>query len=412
MPTSTGPLARPLAALALLSASVLGGCTPDVIAMYEAEKSAVLEVATERPSDWEPDVVLHIAGPAFEEAVETAVKAALAKEQEPIVIPIAFGVEAKLRPVFSVEEAALKASDACPACLSFDAVLVGKAAWSVGPASGTIPLDVGAQGVFALEVADGHIIQATPRAVTAVRVRVKDVAGLKVNPSKAIQDQLTAQLAGRLPKIRVVDIDTSALPLRDLRLRSQGGAVRIEALTNVAGAKPVGAVDAPADGVRLGISETALIGLARRAAFEKGELTLDVYADPLEMNVEGSEFTLDLRLWRLVGRGWWRDYRIYGDLQVQGGAVRLVAKRVEDLGKSPGAGLVDPLAALFEGKILEAITDSVTRSLPATQRQDLGVVQLRAETTAVSGRDGTLVVDGSLLVRSPDGRNGDGAKHK
>ncbi len=402
MPTLAPPRAFRASGLAA-ALCLASACTPDVIAMYEAEKSAVLSAATDRPADWEPDVVLHIAGPDFEDAVETAIKAALTKEQAPIVFPVGLGMEAKLRPVFSIEEASLKASDTCASCLSFDAVLVGKAAWSLGPASGTIPLDVGAQGIFALEVVDGHIIEATPRAVTSIRVRVKDYAGLRLNPSTEIQEWLTAQLAGRIPKIRVVDLDTAALPLRDLRLRSQAGAVRVEALTNVAGATPVGPVEAPTTGVRLAISESALVGLARRAAFEKGELTLDVHADPLEMNVEGSEFTLDLRLWRLVGRGWWRDYRIYGDLQVQSGKLKLVAKRVEELGKSPGAGLVDPLAALFEGRILEEITDAVSQSLPATQRQDLGVVQLRAETTTVSGRDGTLVVDGKLVVRAPDG---------
>jgi hypothetical protein len=90
-------------------------------------------------------------------------------------------------------------------------------------------------------------------------------------------------------------------------------------------------------------------------------------------------------------------------LSVQGGSVHLEPKNVEELGKSPGAGLVDPLAALFEGRILDAVSDSVATSLPATEAQDLGVVQLRAETTAVSGRDSTLVVDGKLLVKPPDG---------
>lgn len=394
------------AALALATV----GCTPDVLGMYEAEKSAALALATERPAEWEPDVVLHVAGPAFEDAVETAIKAALTKEQEPLVLPLAFGVEAKLRPVFSVEEAVLKASDSCPSCLSFDAVLVGKATWSLGPASGNVPLDVGAQGVFALEVVDGHVIQAIPKAVTQVRVRVTDIAGLRMNPSREIQDWLTAQLADRIPKIRVVELDTTALPLRDLRLRTQAGAIRVEALTNVPGAAPVGVVEAPTDGVRLAISESALVGLARRAAFEKGELALDVYADPQKLTLEGSQFAMDLRLWRLVGRGWWRDYRVRGDLKVEGGDVRLVAKDVEELGHSPGAGLVDPLAALFQGQILEAITDAVTRSLPATQRQDLGIVQLRAETTGVAGRDGTLVVDGKLVVRSPDEKGKAGGK--
>jgi hypothetical protein len=379
-------------------------CTPDVNGLYETQRSAALEVATERPTNWEPDVTLQIAGPDFQEAVGVALKAALTRTRAPLVVPIAFGLEATLRPVFSVEDATLKASNTCPSCLSFDATLVGKATWSLGTASGTVPLDVGAQGVFSLEVAEGHIIQAVPRAVTAVQVKVMDFGGLKVNPSKTIQEWLTDQLSARIPKITIVDLDTALLPLRDLRLRSQGGAVRIEALSDVPGARPIGAIDIPAEGVRLAISETALVGLARRAAFQKGELTLDVYADPLAMSVEGSEFTLDLRLWRLVGRGWWRDYRIRGALTVKGGSIELTPSNVEELAHSPGAGLVDPLAALFEGQILQAITRSVAQTLPASRSQDLGVVQLRAETRAVSGRNQTLVVDGKLLVRAPDAK--------
>jgi hypothetical protein len=384
----------------------LFACTPDVRGLYESERTAALEVATERPRDWQPDVTLQIAGPDFEEAVSVALKAALTRTQDPLVVPIGLGFEAKLKPVFTIEEAVLRTSDTCPSCLSFDAELNGKATWSLGPSSGTVPLDVSAQGVFALEVANGNVIQAVPRAITSVKVKVMDFNGLKVNPSKQIQEWLTDQLSDRIPKIKIVELDTSLLPLRDLRLRSQAGAVRIEALSDVPGARPVGNIEVPTEGVRLAISETALIGLARRAAFQQGELTMDVYADPLEMNVEGTQFTLDLRLWRLVGRGWWRDYRIFGDLAVKGGAIQLVPSRVEELGKSPGAGLVDPLAALFEGQILQAITRSVAQTLPGARAQDLGVVQLRAETNLVSGREGTLVVDGKLLVRAPDTAKG------
>jgi hypothetical protein len=379
-------------------------CTPDVRGLYEDARTASLEVATGRPADWQPDAAVTIAGPDFEDAVATALQAALNKPQEPLVVPLAFGMEARLRPVFSAEEARLRPSDACPSCLDFDATLVGKATWTVGPASGTIPLDVSAGGVFSLEVADGHVIEARPRSVSFVRVRLAELGGMKFNPSQDIQRYLTNTLTERLPHIKILELDTSALPVRDLRLRSTAGAVRIEVLTDVPGARPIATVPPPEKGVRLAISESALVGLARRAAFQRGELTMDVYADPLEMNVEGTSFTLDLRLWRLVGRGWWRDYRVYGDLVVQGGVVRLVPTRTEELGKSPGAGLVDPIAALFEGRILDAITDSVSQSLPGSTKQDLGMVQLRAETTAVTGQDATLVVDGELVVRGPSAK--------
>jgi hypothetical protein len=378
-------------------------CGPDIRAMYEDQRVAALTVATEKPSTWEPDLVLQIAGPDFSQAVGDAIRVALTRDVPVLKIPLALGMEAKLEPSIGVEEAALHPSDSCASCLAFDAVLTGRAKWTLGPASGTIPLDVGAKGVFSLEIVDGHIIEAMPRAVSQVRVRITDLAGLSVNPSREIQEWLTGQLSSRVPHIKVVELDTSTLPLRDLRLRSSPGVVRVEALTNVPGSLPVGALPVPEHGVELAISETALIGLVRRAAFEKGELTMDVYADPLALEVNGGEFALDLRLWRLVGRGWWRDYRVYGRLAVEDRQVKLVPSRTEPLGASPGAGLVDPLAALFEGKILETITSSVAQSLPATQRQDLGMVRLRADTSAVTGAADALVVDGTLTVKRPAG---------
>ncbi len=380
----------------------LAACSPNVAALYEEQRTAALEVASERPAEWAPDASLSLAGPDFQAAVQSALKAALAREQPALSVNLPLGLTASLRPVFSAEEARLRPSATCPSCLDFDATLVGRAAWSLGPAGGTIPLDVSAEGVFALEVAEGHVIEAVPRAVTSIRVRVSDFAGLKFNPSRELQEYLTQTLASTLPRVRIVDLDTSALPLRDLRLRSQGGAIRIELLTNVPGARSIAAIEAPTEGVRLTLSETALIGLARRAAFQQGELAMDVYADPLAMNIEGTDFTLDLRLWRLVGRGWWRDYRVHGQLSVQGGAIQLVPKRTEELAHSVGAGIVDPLAILFEARILEAITNAVAQSLPASQAQDLGVVRMRAETTAVHGRDGTLIVDGTLVIRAPE----------
>ena len=45
----------------------------------------------------------------------------------------------------------------------------------------------------------------------------------------------------------------------------------------------------------------------------------------------------------------------------------------------------------------------MAQSLPATQRQDLGMVRLRADTSAVTGAADALVVDGTLTVKRPAG---------
>jgi hypothetical protein len=166
----------------------------------------------------------------------------------------------------------------------------------------------------------------------------------------------------------------------------------------------VASAEALPEGIRVSVSETALLGLARRAAFERGELTMQVYADPRALVVDGQRFALTLRLWRLVGRGWWRDYSVSGTLAIEGGKLRMKADDVAEIAQSPGAGIVDPLAALFEGQVLSAIEESVQQSLPAAHAQRVGDVRFRAAARSVSGKDGTLTVEAALDVKPAEAR--------
>lgn len=403
MPT----LRSSLPAAAVLVSLAAAGCTPDVRGLYEAERVEALTLATERPARWSPDMIVRIAGPDLEAAVGTAIKAAVA-DPAPLRLPLPLGMTAELKPRLTVDRAVLRGSDACPACVGFDAQLSGKAVWNVGPASGSFPFEVAADGVFAVEVSAEREVRARPRSIGSVRVKIADYGNLRTNPSGEIQDALRAMLSKEMPRIALVDLGDVPVPIRDLRLRTLGsagdGGVSIELLTDVPGARPAVDGDPLPSGVRVAISESALTGLARRAAFEQGELAMSVAADPRSLSVEGTRFTMGLRLWRLVGRGWWRDYTVTGELAIVGGKLKLSPEGVTETGHSPGAGLVDPLAALFQGKVLEAISDAFARSLPASRAEDLGSVRLRAAAKQVTGRDGTLVVDGTIAVQSPHSR--------
>ena len=377
----------------------LVACTPDIRGLYEQERTAALTAASERPAHWEPDLRISIAEPDLEAALSATLRAALA-DSKPIRVALPLGLKAELRPRVNVEKAAIHPSDACPSCLGFDAAFAGRAAWSVGPASGTLPFEASADGVFSVDVEDGTRVVARPKTIGNVHVKISDYDDLRANPSKEVQDWVRAQLKEQLAPIPLIDLAASGLPLRDLRLRT-GNGVTVEVLTNVPGSRPVTAARPLNVGVRVEVSETALAGLARRAAFEQGVLAMDVAADPHAMVVDGSDFTLSLRLWRLTGRGWWRDYEIEGAVKVERGKVVLAPKRAKETGQSKGAGLVDPLVALFEGKVLEAVTGALDRSLPASHSEDLGMVRLQAAASHVSGRDGTVTIDGTLDVSPP-----------
>jgi hypothetical protein len=378
----------------------LFACTPDVRGLYESEREAALTVATERPRDWDADLRVQIGEPDLEAAVATALRVAVA-EAKPLKLELPLGATASLKPRLSVDRAKLAGSDACKACLAFDSKLNGHATWEVMGARGDFPFEVEADGVLAVEVAEGRRVQARPYRVGAVRVKLGDLEGLRVNPSGEIQEWIRAELEKDLPPIRIVDLDPDALPVRDLRLRTGDGSVTVEALTDVPGSKPAAPAEKLAKGVRVSVSETALVGLARRAAFEQGTVAMEVAADPRGIAVEGDRFTLSLRLWRLVGRGWWRDYEVVGKLAIEDGKLKLTPEDVKETGRSQGAGLVDPLAALFQNRVMEAIADVIRRSLPAHRKESLGAVQLKAEAQRVSGHDGTLSVDGTLDLTAP-----------
>jgi hypothetical protein len=236
------------------------------------------------------------------------------------------------------------------------------------------------------------------------RVTLKSEAfgSLGANPSGALQDLVRTAIGEALPPIPIVDLAESGLPVRDMRVRTGPEALRIEVLSNVPGALPATVGLPERDSILVGLSETVLAGLLRRSAFEHGPVSHETAVDPQAIEVDGNHFQLKLRLWRLAGPGWWRDYDVKGTLAVMDGKIRLKPDSVREVGQSQGAELADPLAALFETAILGAIESSLDRSLPAARRSNVGGVGFRAAAKGVSGSADTLVVDGELKVVKGD----------
>lgn len=373
----------------------LAACLPDIQGLYDEERAAALAIASERPQAWHPDLAVQISTLAFEDTVEVALSSALDADLPPITLDL-FLTDARLRPKFTAKKAKVRPSDACAACLAFDADLDGSVKWDVAGIGSTFPAALDVQGVLEVDIVEGRRLVARVHEVGRIDLKVKDLGELKGNPSKELQQWVRDGIRKSVPPIPITELDTAGIPARDLRVVTSTEALTLEVLTDVPGARAAAPFSPPAGGFQLLLSDSALTGLLRREAFAAGVVAYDVAIDPRAMTVEGSVFTLDLRLWRLVGTGWWRDYRITGDLAVADGRLALTPSGVEETGRSRGAELVDPLAVLAQGAILEGIARSIDRSLPVSRAAKVGDARVSAVVTEVRGQDQTLVVAGAL----------------
>lgn len=377
---------------------LLTACGPDIHALYEEQRIAALTVASSVESPWAPDLVFAIGGGALAKAVDAAATAALIEKAKPLSLELPLGTSAKLVPSLKVRRAVLSPADACESCLHFDIEVEGRVDWTLGALGGSFPAGVEVGGAIELGVENGTRVVARPYRVGKVVMKSQDLGGLRANPSSIVQDFVRKAVGEALPPIPLVDLAATGLPIRDMRLRTDRDTARIEVLTNVPGARPATVGVPETDMILLGISETALAGLLRRSAFEQGPVYLDTAIDPQAISVEGNSFKLNLRLWRLVGTGWWRDYDINGSLAVIDNQLSLTPTTVVETGQSAGAELVDPLAALFETQILAGIAESLQQSLPAATKQNVAGVGLKAIAREVRGEAGTLVIEGEVKV--------------
>lgn len=399
----------------LLTLLSLLGCAPDVIGMYADERAAALLTSTGVPSGWQPDARLRISPDALTAAISTALKSSVSGDLPATSVSLPLSQSAQMQPSLTLDKATISPTDACSPCLEFDGNLLGKVRWNISSLTGSFPFEVAASGILAIEVENGKpdstgkspkTIRARLTEIRSIKVRVMEIGGLGVNPSSSLEKSLQNVLLQRLQPIKLTTLDTGSLPVLDLRLATSSAGLSVDLLTDVPTGAALPALPAQASDVEIAISEASLLGLARRAAFTQGPVSMDVALDPRAIMFSGDRFTMQLRLWRLIGKGWWRDYTVTGKVRVENGQIKLVPEKVTEGEKSPGAGFVDPMAALFEGTILSTIEKGMRQSLPATHSEKLGGgVRLASELTSVEGSGGALIARARIAVLQGTGRN-------
>lgn len=374
-------------------------CAGNIPEMYEAEKAAALASPRAPGKVWQPELRLRLSDEALGRAAREVVAAGVLQVDRAYSVDNPLGIPVKARPSAQVSRLDLSLGADCGGCLVLDAQLDGSARWTAGPAQGEVPFSarIGGQMRFATED-EGDGWRVTGRIVQVGRVTVKAGPSKAVDLTPIVRGWLTDALADA-PPLQLGRIGGAALPLRALRIRETDGALEIQALGDVSGARPVDAATQPlTTDWDLRLHPDTALALMRRKAFQAGPGELDVAIDPRALSVEGGRFTLGLRLWRLQGAGWWRDYTVEGTLGARAGTLRLKGEQATEGERSRGAGLADPLALLAEGRILEAVGSGVNQSIPAQRELAVKGVGISAKAERARGEAGALVVSGGLAV--------------
>jgi hypothetical protein len=364
------------------------GCPPSVLGEYQASKAEVLGAPAALGTSWKPEVRVRLSPDLAEAVVGSVLEEGLSMKRA-ITVSGPLGVSARVEPAVDVEELRLGEAKSCERCVNARAALDGTVGYDVAGYRGSVPL----RGQLAVDVA---LELARTGDEWSASATIEDVQSLEVEVPRAGKVALAGELEQwarrglrEAPAIPLGSFGGSGLPIRAARVGWIGDAAELEGATDVVGAMPVSPGGAAPAGWAVSLDTQTLLALARRAAFAQGALSHDVAVDPRALRIEdGGAFTLDLRLWRLTGAGWWRDYTVRGTLAIDGGKLVVRSNEVIETGKSRGAGFADPLALLVEGRILESIADAFDRAIP-----------LRAGSIAgISPRPSAISVDGSRVT--------------
>jgi hypothetical protein len=386
------------AAVALLGATLFSsGCAGNIHELYERSRAEAMADPGPLPASWAADLVLELKWDVVDALLADTVNDRLSKGDHDIDIALPLGNAARIHPDWRIAEMTVGPSQSCASCARLRARFVGTIHWSVGPLEGEIPanLGLGAKVEIVTETTEkGVRVAADVRGVEAKLDGSPVVQRFHLDLDSPIAEWLKQRFAKELPRVDLAEIGEDDAGVRAIRVLPQDESLRIEGLTT----SPIRS-EPPSVGPIEGdwgaaMSETVLLGLARRAAFQQEAMTYDIHAEPRAIRLNGNRFVMDLRLWRLEGRGWWRDYEVQGELGVAHGKLELHPDNVAKTDASAGAGLADPLAALGQGYILTAIENGATMAKPAQTRQSLGSHQWTVSLEQVSGGNGALVVEG------------------
>lgn len=376
----------------LLAPTLLGGCSaPDVTADFEARKAAALGPAHTPGDSWTQEGVVRLSPPLVTALLADSIQGELDGLG---------GFEVSIgsaEPTVTLD--AIELSDgACAGCIGVEAELSGQVVLKLGkaktkvPWEGTLSADLGFDTKGA---GDGRHITMGLESIRKLKVSTGDA---KVDLSGALKTW-GEQLFSRVDDIDLGAYGGEELHLQDIRIEPEGAGLRVAFVTDVPAPGELTRIGSgPKEGFQVILHEDSLLSYARREAFAAGSLDYDIWAVPTKLEVNGHSFEMGLRVWRIEGTGWWRDYTVVGDITAEGGMLGLAATSIEEGKKSEGAESVDPLAFLAEAAVVPLMMDAAQAAAPTRSRITAGTIGMNSSIEDAYGAGDALVLVGAATV--------------
>lgn len=391
------------------------GCSSGVAEEYEALRAQVLAPLPEVGRDWVPDAQVRLGHAFVADAVRPAVQSAVA-ELAPWRRTV-LGVEVKVTPKAALEALRL-GPGSCPECLALDVVIAGKALVQAGGLKEEVPFTVVAGADVRLDTLQrGGRTVLTAQVVDVRKVEAKVGANRLHAPlDSALGDEVRQLLRERVRPVEVAELGgrTARGPLapRALTVASERDGLRVDfLLPSASGARVVVTPSAPASsGWSAAVAEATLLDLARRQAFQGGEVSEGVYLDPRSLDVEGRRFSLGLRLWELRA-GWWGDFTLEGPVDLEAGRLVLAVDGFDLVGASRGGDLARQVLEPWKDEVLEQLAEVTTVAVPAAFKTQAAGGALLTAVNEVQGKSRTVLVSGHGGAAQPKGPGKTGGQH-
>lgn len=370
---------------------------------YEAARTAALAPPPALEAEWKPDGALVISPPLMERIIE-ALLPTYGTFSDPIEVK-----GAVVEPDLTITSASVTGAGGCGSCLAVDMELKGTVALTkplrlTAPVDVTVGIDIGMEGRTA---GQDHVLTVEVADVRTVEVRS---ARLPRAVSSAMSEPLAELARKRLLKqakpVEVARLQAAGLPLLAVRPAAVRTGVRVDLRTAANSPTELTVpTDKVTNGYALVLQKDSLLDLARKTAMEQGVVTWDIVPEPTRLDFGKDQFTMRIRLWRITGSGWWRDYDIEGSMVRDGDTVSFKPEKTTELGASPGAALADPLSELGRSEIIKNLELSMSGSVGTRFVQEIGNQKADLTVDRVQGSGAAVFIYGDVAF-SPVERSG------
>lgn len=369
----------------------LFACSNDIANQYQTRKEQILQPSPPPPDNWLPDIILRVHYDAIskmsKEILEYEINQ-LRFTQKVLITNIS------VQPKLKIQK--WKLTDAPKSNqINFSVQLTGAWLYTIAMLTGAENTNITIDGIANVDIKDGQVWLSLS-SIKKFQMHLASIQGFDL--SEDIEKWFNSQLL-TLPPVQVATIDTKDLPVRAIRINTTPQSQNIEILSSATHNQsiPTPSKEITNDWQAI-IHQKTILQWAQQMAFSKGVISKGVAIDPVAIKITDNDFNLDLRLWKIEGMGlWWRDYTTTGTIHRVKNRLQFEGKSVKEGEKSPKAGLVDPLALLGEGLILNAISDNLLYSLPAQKSGKLDAGTWNVQLENFKGVDDTLELSGTLV---------------